>query len=112
MCRRIINSRETFVDEHEWGDESKGHNPGRSDHGTNNPTSKLGPRQDGLPGGTDQGRGEASQGQFCIHCNAWRGNYGLEPIPDCGRPLMELRDDLTEKEKQYVMEELEREGLL
>lgn len=25
---------------------------------------------------------EASQGQFCQHCNAWRGMLGLEPTPD------------------------------
>lgn len=25
---------------------------------------------------------DATQGQFCIHCGAWRGSLGLEPTPD------------------------------
>lgn len=48
----------------------------------------------------------------CSLCGAWRGSYGLEPTPDCGRPFATLRDDLTEKERAYVMAELEKWGLL
>lgn len=54
----------------------------------------------------------ASQGQFCQLCGAWRGSLGLEPSPDCGRPFMELRSDLTEKEIKYVMAELKRMELI
>jgi hypothetical protein len=32
--------------------------------------------------------------------------------PDCGRPFMELRKDLTEKELEFVMGELKRCGLI
>lgn len=53
-----------------------------------------------------------NHGAFCQLCGAWRGSYGLEPTPDCGRPFAKLRDDLTEKERAYVMAELEKWGLL
>lgn len=36
--------------------------------------------QQGWTGGT--GSGSASTGQFCQHCNAWRGAFGLEPTPN------------------------------
>jgi len=49
---------------------------------------------------------------FCLHCGAWRGSLGLEPVPDCGRPFMELKPDLTEKEREYVMDELKKAGLI
>ena len=49
---------------------------------------------------------------FCLRCGAWRGSLGLEPAPDCGRPLLELRDDLTEEERIYVLLELKEAGLL
>lgn len=48
----------------------------------------------------------------CQLCGAWKGAYGLEPSPDCGRPFAKLRSDLTDKEVEYVMGELKRCGLL
>ena len=49
---------------------------------------------------------------ICSLCGAWKGAYGLEPTPDCGRPFAKLRSNLTEKELDYVMEELKRCGLI
>lgn len=40
------------------------------------------------------------------------GQFGLESTPDCGRPSVELRPDLTEKEREYVMSELKELGLI
>jgi len=57
-------------------------------------------------------RKESNQGSYCQLCSAWRGSYGLEPQPDCGRPFVKLRSDLTEKELDYAKGELERCGLL
>lgn len=54
----------------------------------------------------------ANRSNFCHLCGAWRGSYGLEPTPDCGRPFMELRPDLTEKEREYVLDELKKAGLI
>ena len=51
---------------------------------------------------------------FCIHCNAWRGSLGLEPTfndVEVEIELMELRNDLTESEREYVIEELSKCGL-
>lgn len=42
----------------------------------------------------------------------WKGQLGLEPTPDCGRPFMGLRKDLTQKEREYVIQRLKEEGLL
>ena len=56
--------------------------------------------------------GKPKPTNFCQLCGAWRGCLGLEPTPDCGRPLMELRDDLTEKEQDFVIAELLRLGIL
>lgn len=49
---------------------------------------------------------------FCSLCGAWRGQFGLEPAPDCGRPYLKLRNDLTDKEKRFILEELKRLSLL
>jgi DNA modification methylase len=67
---------------HLFGKEARGHNPGRSDHGTGDPTSRLGPARDGIPGGSDQGRSAVSTGAFCSRCGSWRGDLGLEPTLD------------------------------
>ena len=48
----------------------------------------------------------------CSLCGAWKGQFGAEPTPDCGRPFMELREDLTGKELEYVMAELKRCDLI
>ncbi len=59
--------------EHEWGDElltGEGYSSGgrkRWQHDQN--------REDN----PDNWQKETSQGNFCIHCNAWRGSLGLEP---------------------------------
>ncbi len=91
--------------EHEWGEE-QATTVGRSDGG----------RDIGGRGGNYQEEGPhqvaASQGAFCRHCHAWRGSLGLEPTPDCRRPFAELRDDLSEKERAYVMAELTRLDLI
>ena len=49
---------------------------------------------------------------FCSLCGAWRGAFGLEPTPDCGRPFMKLRDDLTPKQRDDTIKELKRLGVL
>lgn len=93
---------------HEWGDESiKKYVPKRDHDGANGFSETRGtePARAGF-------KTELKQGQFCQRCNAWRGSFGLEPTPDCGRPFMELRDDLTKKEREYVMDELKKEGLI
>ena len=35
-----------------------------------------------MPTKKDFALGEVSQGQFCLHCGAWRGDLGLEPTPE------------------------------
>lgn len=40
------------------------------------------------------------------------GQLGLESKADCGRPYVRLRDDLTEKQYQFVLSRLEEEGLI
>ena len=52
------------------------------------------------------------QGNFCSLCGAWKGQLGLEPEPDCGRPYLKLKDNLTDKQREYVMSELKRFGLI
>ena len=49
---------------------------------------------------------------FCLVCGAWKGSVGLEPEPDCGRPFMKLKNNLTDKQKEYVVSELKRLGLI
>lgn len=57
--------------EHEWGDEMPGANRG----GSGTPTDKNN-RGEGYGRGT-------GRGIFCLRCSAWRGQLGLEPLPDC-----------------------------
>jgi len=96
--------------EHDWGEPQE--RPGNE-------------YREGLGGGMTEGRADkaaireslrrdkatvtpncSASSQFCSRCGAWRGCYGLEPTPDCGRPMMELRPDLTDKERDYVLAEL------
>jgi len=94
--------------EHEWGEENiKKYAPKRDHNGAKDfaDTRGLEPARAGF-------NTELGQGQFCQKCNAWRGSLGLEPVPDCGRPFMELKPDLTEKEREYVMDELKKAGLI
>ena len=98
--------------EHVWGDECsrpRGGNPnqGLAFTGTGAPETRTRGLEDRIIKD-----GASSQGQFCQICGAWRGCLGLEPTPDCGRPFMELRDDLTDKEREYVMSELKKAGLI
>ncbi len=44
--------------------------------------------------------------------DGWNCAYGLEPTPDCGRPFMKLRDDLTDKEREFVLSELHKFGAI
>ncbi len=88
--------------EHKWGDEIKRLQQGGGNSGA--PPEWQRPSRGAHTGG--------SSGTFCLRCNAWRGSLGLEPTPDCGRPFLELREDLTAKEKAYVMEELRKLGIL
>jgi len=37
---------------------------------------------------------------------------GLERTPDCGRPFMAIRKDLTPKQYQFVMSRLKELGLI
>jgi hypothetical protein len=86
--------------EHEWGDRLPEHHKGQV------PQSKW-KNNESISDGQNAGAG-----QFCVKCGAWFGQLGLEPTPDCGRPLMEMRPDLTEKEREYVLGELRNLGLL
>lgn len=60
--------------EHEWGDENVV-STGRNDSGE---------KRENFHGQTDGygGKREASQGQFCQKCSAWRGSLGLESSPE------------------------------
>lgn len=71
--------------EHKWGEERKiKANPDRStgDHDANG----SGIFTDRTPRGSQPAKSargaEKSQGQFCQHCNAWKGSLGLEPTPE------------------------------
>ena len=83
--------------EHEWGEESFLTRQTQRDHDG---------RDFGETGGEEPSRRamEASQGTFCLRCNAWRGSLGLEPTPELYvQHLVEifrevrrtLRDDAT-----------------
>jgi len=89
--------------EHVWGD------AGRFDPRKASETNSAKQRSNR---GTAMADEDGTTQQFCQLCGAWRGCLGLEPTPDCGRPFAELRDDLTDKERAYVISELERLGLL
>jgi DNA modification methylase len=56
--------------EHEWGDVGQPHHPGQVEQ------TKW---KDAEAAGKG---GRAGSGQFCRHCNAWRGCFGLEPTPE------------------------------
>ena len=59
---------------------------------------------------------EINNGSFCIHCNAWKGQYGLEPT--YGRMIeqetdkMEIRDDISDEDRKYVISELIKRGII
>ena len=35
---------------------------------------------------------------------------GQEKTPDCGRPMMKLRDDLTDSQREFVIRKLQEAG--
>lgn len=56
-----------------------------------------------------------STAAFCQQCSAWRGELGLEPRFDCGRDRMadlEIRDDLTDAEREELIQELLTLGII
>jgi len=79
----------------------------KSNQGVGSNYIKLTDKKDKLNKQTDIDPGSA----FCLNCGAWKGSLGLEPEPDCGRPYLKLKDNLTDKQREYVMSELERLGL-
>jgi DNA modification methylase len=55
--------------EHEWGEIGAAHHPGQV--------------QDGKAVTESNAKGQtAGSGQFCRHCPAWLGDFGLEPTPE------------------------------
>jgi len=86
--------------EHEWGERLPEHHKGQV------PQTKW-KKNESVSDGQNAGAG-----QFCMKCGAWYGQLGLEPTPDCGRPLMEMRPDLSEKDREYVLGELRELGLI
>jgi DNA modification methylase len=65
--------------DHVWGEGKKvstGHNDG------DRPQLSRGSYNGGGEDKYYVGKQEGSQGQFCQHCNAWRGSLGLEPTPE------------------------------
>lgn len=43
---------------------------------------------------------------------AWRGQLGGESSPDCGGRLLELKSTLTSSEREYVLRELKKAGVI
>jgi len=66
--------------QHVWGDKSKKNliTP-RSERENWNSSDGHAKNQERVGGVSTV---EASRGQFCQHCNAWRGSLGLEPTPE------------------------------
>jgi len=93
---------------HQWGEERIRKTSPQRDHGADGGFGNT-RGEEGWRAGAAY---EASQGAWCSLCGAWRGSLGLEPTPDCGRPRMELRGDLSEAEREYVLAELNRLGLI
>jgi len=62
--------------EHEWGDGLIKNFNAQQDNSGGFTVKIIGRGKQGFTKGTS---GEASQGQFCLKCNAWRGELGLEP---------------------------------
>lgn len=90
--------------QHEWGDSKLNAFTSHHHAGETNP---------GKTGYVKDAGGYAdSSGQFCLKCHAWRGVLGMEPSPDCGRPNAILRKDLNPKQREYVVKELKRLGLI
>jgi len=78
----------------------------RSNQGVGSDVMVISPKLKELNAQRDAGS------NFCSLCGAWKGSLGLEPEPDCGRPYLKLKDNLTDKQREYVMSELERLGAI
>ena len=88
--------------EHRWGNEMLGRRK-RTENDIKDLMSKEATK--------DASAFNSTGGNTCSLCGAWKGSLGLEPEPDCGRPYLKLKDNLTDKQREYVMSELERLGL-
>lgn len=88
--------------QHEWRNVISQHQRGA----VSGASAKVGNQIRGVQG-TD-----IKQGQFCTKCHAYKGSLGVESLPDCGRPYSVLRKDLTPKQREYVVSELKRLGLI
>ena len=86
--------------QHEWLDTSYVRNNDKTAGVKQNTNLGSVDRDEPIPNGT------------CSLCGAWRGQLGLEPHPDCGRPFMKLRNDLSGKERDYVLSELKAYGVI
>lgn len=62
--------------EHEWTIQTVKQFSPQQDNSGGLTTTRPGRGEQRFPKGTS---GKASQGQFCLKCNAWRGELGLEP---------------------------------
>ena len=81
--------------EHEWGDSLPA-------AGSRSNDEKPGAKQ---TKGATTDRDKRPDSQFCQKCGAWFGQLGLEPHPgdyEVEVVLMELRDDLTEEQRNEV----------
>jgi len=66
---------------HEWGEWKESHDVREETIGGKSRTTD---RWYGNPGRKFNGNHQKhTAGQFCRHCGAWRGSYGLEPTMDC-----------------------------
>ena len=66
---------------HEWGEWKESHDVREETIGGKSRTTD---RWYGNPGRKFNGNHQKhTSGQFCRHCGAWRGSYGLEPTMDC-----------------------------
>ena len=91
--------------EHEWGHEKQSKYDGEGVRWRGSFKTGGTPNQKDIPT-------TVSQGSLCVRCGAWRGQLGLEPTPDCGRLFMELRSDLSQKDRERVVSELRKLGVI
>ncbi len=86
--------------QHEWGADQPCHHPGQVE-------------QTKWKNAVASGYGQTqASGNFCSKCGAWRGQLGAEPVSSCRQPYLKLRNDLTDKELEYVLGELSKCGLI
>ena len=49
---------------------------------------------------------------MCVECGAWNGCLGNEQLHDCERPFLEIVDNISEKDLEYVLSELRMLGIM